>query len=414
MAWFNLMKNRCSVITNQRAALLLCVFLALVPVMAIDMPKTLAVYPGFIGCIFFALYQYGLKIKLGLSKNTLILCAVIMGMSTLSLLWAAHFDASFKQVKTFALLLPPQILLISLALRIPREHIAPHLHYYSFAVAIGAGLIILEILWGGVIFNLVRGHSLDISPQTFEYNRGAILLSLCCFSAMAILKDKIRHQLTPLIILIPLVSALLICQSQSAQLMFLIGFATLFLFPYQHKAAWVFLKIGILFFMLATPFIVMFAFQHITSGVADVAVFRNANVGPRLEIWDYVSRYALQQPFLGYGVEVTRAITDFDCAFIFNSLSTVIHPHNFILQIWIEFGLLGILIAMAIIYQMINILQTRYTIAQQKILLPTFMMGLLAASTAFGMWQGAWMGALFYAGAMAFMAAKIVDKPEAV
>ena len=67
-----------------------------------------------------------------------------------------------------------------------------------------------------------------------------------------------------------------------------------------------------------------------------------------------------------------------------------------------------------ILYKMINILQTRYTIAQHRILLPTFMMGLLAASTAFGMWQGAWMGALFYAGAMAFMAAKIIDKPEAI
>lgn len=399
-------------VSTQRISFLLCIFLAIVPIINVDVPKALAVYPGVIGVVFYALYKYALKIDVHLSKNAAILCGTIFGLSAISLIWATHFDPSFHQVKNFALLLPPLLLLVSLAESLRKDHIAPYLHYYAFAVTIGAAVMILEILWGGLIFNLTHGRPMDVVPNTFEYNRGAILLVICSFGAMAILREKLNHIAAPLIIAIPLAIALFMCESQSAQLMFLVGFATIFLFPYKYKAAWILMKISIVSLMFVIPFIVILAFQHITSGVQDIRILYDANVGPRLEIWDYVSRYAMENPLTGYGVNVTRAITDFDCHYLFNTTNLVLHPHNFMLQIWIEFGLLGILLAIGFVYHLLTLIQTRFTIAQQKILLPTFMTSFLAASTAFGMWQGMWVACLFYAAAMAMLASKYIDKPK--
>lgn len=399
-------------ISNQRVASLLCFFLAIVPVMAVDMPKALAVYPGLIGVIFYCLYRYGLKINLGLSKNALALCGIIFGLSCVSLIWAAHIEASSRKVIEFALLLPPQILLISLASRISREQVAPYIHYYSYAIVIGTLLVVLETFWGGVIFNLTHGRPSQNVPEIYEYNRGVVLLVMCSFGAMAILKEKFQHHLAPLLIIIPLLGTLIFSVCQSAQLMFIVGFATLFLFPYKSRIAWSLLKGLILIMMLVAPFAVSILFHHMTSDLANLSIVRDASGAHRLEIWDYVARYALHRPFFGYGVEVTRAITDFDCAYIFNPINTVIHPHNFVLQIWIEFGLVGILIAMGLIYHMLTLIQENYTVAQQKILLPTVAAGLVAASVSYGMWQGMWIGALFYAGAMTLIAVKMVAKSD--
>lgn len=400
--------------SNQRVSFLLCLLLAVVPVMAIDMPKALAVYPGLIGVIFYCVYRYSLKVPLVFSKGVLALCGSIFGLASLSLLWALHFDTSLKQVTTFMMLLPPQIFLISLAARLPREHVAPYLYYYAYAIGLGSLLMMLETYWGGIAFNLIHQRPLDVPAETYEYNRGAVLMVMCSFGALAVLREKFNNKFMPLIMLVPLVIALFFSESQSAQLMFIVGFAALFFFPYKYKIAWRLMKAGILFAMLAMPFIVMFGFHHITSDVANITILKDANVGPRLEIWDYISRYALEQPLSGYGVDVTRSVTDFDCHFIFNLLKTVTHPHNFILQIWIEFGLPGILIAMGLMYQLLTMIQTRFTITQQKILLPTFLVTLLASSTAYGMWQGMWMGAQFYAAAMAILAAKTIEKPTSI
>jgi O-antigen ligase len=223
-----------------------------------------------------------------------------------------------------------------------------------------------------------------------------------------LLKDTIKHKLSFLILIIPLGSALIFSVCQTAQLMFLVGFAVYFAFPYASKWAWVGLKAIIMILMVIAPFTVGFVFHHFAHSLMDVNVVKDASGGARLEIWDYVSRYALQHPFFGYGADVTRTITDFDCAYVFNTINLVNHPHNFVLQIWIEYGLFGILITMGVIYKALTLIQTQYSIAQQKILLPTFLAGMVAASTAYGLWQGMWIGAMFFAAAMAILASRIV------
>ncbi len=73
-------------------------------------------------------------------------------------------------------------------------------------------------------------------------------------------------------------------------------------------------------------------------------MLNRASASQRLEIWDFVSRKILESPWIGFGVDTTRSI-EFQGRMVYYPNSFVLHPHNIALQIWIEFGALGISLA---------------------------------------------------------------------
>jgi len=69
----------------------------------------------------------------------------------------------------------------------------------------------------------------------------------------------------------------------------------------------------------------------------------------RLLVWEYVSNQVLEKPFLGYGIGTSRLIGQNIILNIPNSNSEIkggipLHPHNNFLQIWLELGLIGIIL----------------------------------------------------------------------
>ncbi len=393
-------------------ALSFCLLSACVPFLAVDMPRGLAFAPSLIGVVFYALYFVVFKTKPILSWKTLWLVLIIFGLSALSLSWALHFDVSLKQVSKLAILLPPQVLLLSLVCSLNKEQLEPYIRFFPYGVAFSALFLCFEVMSGGVVFNLVRGEPLDHFVGSFEFNRAAVVLSLYSFSALAILKAQHKHPLSFLIIILPLLSALIVTDSQSAQLSFVVGMVFLFLFPYHSRIAWVGLAFVILALMLTAPFFVPYIYQNYAADIQQIPGFAQAYVGHRLEIWDYVSRYALQKPLHGFGIEMTRATTNFDSGRIFEDDNSSLHPHNFAIQIWVEFGLIGILIAMGLMYQLFSSLQKNFTLAQQRIILPSIMGAMAPAAAAFGLWQGWWMATLFHLAAMCLIACKFTDDGE--
>ena len=389
--------------------LLFCLLSALVPILAVDVPRGLAFAPSIIGLVFYILYFLVFSAKPQFAKKALWLVLTVLGLSALSLTWAQDFDVSSEKVMKLSLLLPLQLLVISLAVSLKKETLDPYIHYFSYGIVITSLLLSFELLSGGLLFNAIRNVPLDTAVPPAEFNRASILLSLYSFIALTFLKARIKHRFYYLIILIPLFTALCLAESQSAQLSLVIGSIFLFFFPYRSKVAWQALKSIILISMISAVFVTTYVYQNFASDIQQAPMFAQAYAGHRLEIWDFVSRYALQQPLQGFGIEVTRSITDFDSARMFNNGNLVLHPHNFALQIWIEFGLLGILIAMAFIYKMLSMIQNNFTIQQQKILLPTAMAALTPAAFAFGMWQGWWIAVLFHLAAMSLIATKFTD-----
>ena len=99
--------------------------------------------------------------------------------------------------------------------------------------------------------------------------------------------------------------------SQSAQLAFALGLCTAFLFPVRRRSAWLLLTILIGALLLSVPWLSQFLMHNVASSLFRVP-FLGSGYGyaaARMEIWDYVSRYALQRPLQGFGMDATRAVT---------------------------------------------------------------------------------------------------------
>jgi O-antigen ligase len=158
---------------------------------------------------------------------------------------------------------------------------------------------------------------------------------------------------------------------------------------------------------LSAPFIAIWIYNHWAGFIDTLPLLGNKGfAAARLEIWDYVSRYALQNPWYGYGLEATRHI-QFESKEIYQKTSIILHPHNFAFQTWIEFGLIGVFTAIGLFTGLILTMQKYLTPQQAYYVLPALVVTFSVASTGYGMWQAWWIGTLFTVAAICILAARM-------
>ena len=179
--------------------------------------------------------------------------------------------------------------------------------------------------------------------------------------------------------------------SQSVQLAFIVFVLFWAAFPTRFQPAWIALAILIALAVIAAPWVSQLAFKELAENFHHAPWLQNGYAAERLEIWDYVGRYALQHPFHGFGIEATRAVEAFDTAEIYQKGVTILHPHNFALQLWIEFGLLGVLPAAALAGFLLYRLAALPT-TMSRLGVGVFTACLSIAATGYGLWQSWWIG----------------------
>lgn len=203
----------------------------------------------------------------------------------------------------------------------------------------------------------------------------------------------------------------MLTSSQSAQVSFVLG---TFLFgvgpylPLRHVWFWR-TGVGILITgLIAMPFVAPYAFAHYASFLASIGWMAEGAAPQRLELWDYVARYALQSPWVGYGIEATRAINDFDSARVFDRAGVTIHPHCAFLQIWIEFGLIGIIVVSCGLWALAKwIHQVCAKDPVGEIFLPALVAGLgVPLLLTFGMWQSWFIGMIYFTMGLVILAVR--------
>ncbi len=202
--------------------------------------------------------------------------------------------------------------------------------------------------------------------------------------------------------------------SQSAQLAFLLIAAVALLFPYRWPAFWYALAFVIAAAILGTPWLAEAMFAHLAPWVVAhrTQEISQAYIPNRMEIWDTVSRYALQSPWHGFGIDATRAVPAFDTQQVYQNDAKLPHPHNFAVQLWMEFGVIGALYGAGLMAFMLRFLMKQPSRAAQRIALPTLVACLSASAMTFSLWQGWWLGLLFFAAALARLSMAV--QPETV
>lgn len=200
----------------------------------------------------------------------------------------------------------------------------------------------------------------------------------------------------PVVALLATAGILFNSTSQIAQVA-LVMTVLFLLFPVKLRVGW-----GLLVFSIGASILLMpwlLAILHdvmLPYATVPASFMGQASAAARLEIWDAIARYLMQSPFTGFGVNATKHIQGFNIIGQFYGGDTIVHPHNFALQFWFEFGVVGALWASLFVTHLVRRLQKFETTNGAKRLLLAASMGILvAAFVGWGIWQGWWVGFLF-------------------
>lgn len=363
-------------------------------------PRLLAFAPAAIGLIFFVAYYFVFKAKpLFPRKSAFIWAFLIPGMAIVSALWAIESDIAMERGTKLATVLLPGIFLVALALQMPNQICRKYAAWFPAAVCIVGTFISFELLFDLPVFRAIKGYGADVKLMDYLLNRGTAvycLLALPCLLLISSLTNKNLKIALYLVMALSMGVIMTLTFSQSSQLAIIgtvLFFGLVSFLPPERKYAWWCLSAVITALILSAPFVVMGVYDFML-GVAETSTWLSKGAGSeRLEIWDFVSRKIMENPLYGFGAEATRSII-FDTQQLHYPSDTVLHPHNFALQLWIEYGVIGAAMGSAFCVYMIETIRRSFTAQQARYVLPVFIAALSLAATGYGIWQG-WLLGLF-------------------
>lgn len=371
--------------------------LSFLPLSATLAPRAMVFLPGLIALGYMA-WLWARKHSVPLpSRMTLALTLTPALLGTLSALWSADPGQALERALKASLTLGSGAFLIGIAHHQAQQNLRRLCWIPALAVAAASLALASDLAMGLPVTRAAAGVPPSAEFDPFHVNRGVVVCTLLFFPALgfAFLSGLKRREKTFLCMGLFLCCALLLalCESQSAQLALCCGVLTFALYPViRPRAGKVALWGCIALFLCAAPWLAQAAFRPLATAIEAREHLRELSAPQRLEIWDFVARRALESPVLGFGIDATRDMT-FDTASLYHEGSTVLHPHDFALQIWIEFGALGVACALVFFAALIRTLN-RMPEPAARFAVAGFVTSLSVAATGYGIWQGWWLGTL--------------------
>ncbi len=388
---------------QDRTALVYAAALALMPLLAAIAPRALAGFPALAGLAGFLAVAWQRRSFAGiLNRPALLIAGLITGFSLCSILWSVAPGETFERSWKTAPILAGLVFMISTAVILPAQALRKGLRWLPHAVFGAAFLLTVDFVAGYPLFRMLNGFAQNASVNASLLNRGIVFLCLCVFPAMAVAQKKSLAFLIPCIAAVPVA----LSDSQSAQVGLLAGLACLALFPRGKNWAWRAAAAAVVVYTMLMPWIALMAFSY--AGTIDGSHYfgeGGAYGAQRLEIWHFIADSIIRHPMLGHGVEAARGMHFLTQQRFFDS-DTVLHPHNVVLQIWLEGGAAGIACVTVLLLWLLQKIREMPDEAR-RFILPLYVTTLCIASTAYGIWQGWWVGLLTLLAAYAVLAGKI-------
>lgn len=359
-------------------------------------PRSLSFVPlvvGIAGCaitIFRTKTWFKPDIALGAFFTLLV---ITMGLSSL---WSMHPEDSFDRALNTAGILAGGLFFLAIMPRI--DLVTPLIARALAATYILFCLFLFsELTLGMPISSWVQGEPVP----SYYFNRSVVVLSLLFLPVLHLWNQT--HKGTKLgyvgvaLLFTSLIMIAAKTSSQSAQAVMLIGVFvyTVFSALKTHRTFLLramALVTGLL--ILTSPLIPGLILELCQDKIQENKLAQDANMMGRLEIWNFAANKIAEKPLLGHGVEAMRNFKE-DGAFPINDTDSVLHPHNGFLQIWLEMGLLGGVLAVTFAALMFYRLE-RAPASAQPLYAAIFLASLSLVSTGYGVWQS-WLLGFFIA-----------------
>ncbi|HTK85250.1 MAG TPA: O-antigen ligase family protein [Patescibacteria group bacterium] len=362
------------------------------------LPKIAGVLPAFAGALLFLSYYLVYRKDPPVTKSIIAWIVALVILAGLSSLWAVN-PSALRSAAGIGGVLIPAGLYIGLSFAAPAGVIDRVSRLFPVFYAVGVLLLVIDIYGGMPLYRMLHHVKVDRTSIPTDWDNRPATYFVLFFIPAAILAyfpvelSTVQRRVRLAIVTIPMMFVLGGTAAQSAQLAFVLEMLFLALFPYRFRLAGYALAAVFAVVILGAPWLMMAAFKYLPALLAGHEWFGRAYANNRLEIWDYVSRYALKHPLYGFGVEATRVTTDFGTKQIYQKTSTILHPHNFVIQAWVEFGLLGAsLVAGMMTHLLLSLF--RLEVRRQRAALPVLIGCLLFMSVSYGIWQAWFLGLL--------------------
>ncbi len=374
-------------------------------------PLPFAFFLPAIALAFMCLYVLKFRQAPKLDWVLLAWIAAIGGLGCLSSLWSLTPSESLDRGLKISALLLFSVPLIDLARACPPEALRRSWIAFPLLTLLLGALCAVEIIFGMPLYRIIK----NIPPET-RINPSLINKSACVFTLMlpVCLFMCLKRGVYTLAALLVITAGLLFMhtESQASQIAMLVmplALGVLLVLPVAGIPL-AFAATG--FVILLMPFLSPIAFDMFAQQIAgNQYLGKKASASMRLENWDFISRKIMENPWTGFGMDATRSIQDFETQQLFFKGTTIMHPHNFGLQMWIEFGVIGV----ALILGFLGFLMKRLLAlpqAERRLPFMLFCGGVVFLMISWSVWSAWLLAFIVYLAVLMVLAAKTTSFPS--
>lgn len=352
---------------------------------------------------------------------TLSLAALVI-WGAASSLWSIVPERSLSQALVLLLFAAGATVLLSTALNLDEPGRKSLEKFLMVGFVIGLLFVLFELATSGLAhaalngFLAADGTELTRAMNLFELNRASSVISITAW--VAIIPVWRRFGWIGAVILV-LVSGFAVSQLQpgSPFLAICAGAAMFALAWFFPRLAMVTLLVTIAVALLMIPFIP--ELRPILTDLIRSLGLSEFSLNHRMAIWQFASEQSIARPFAGWGLDASRLIGEGQIATVddapnvgFRNVDILpLHPHNALLQAWLELGVLGALILAALFTTVV--LAIRRCVRGQlerAAAYAAFTAAFITAELSFGIWQGWWLSLLAL---LAILLTALVTTPRA-
>jgi O-antigen ligase len=261
-----------------------------------------------------------------------------------------------------------------------------------------------ELLDGGVLIRALRGWPADFTYNLVAYDRAAAILAITAWPAALILWRRRRPGAAVLFLLLAL-AVLFELDMAAARLAFMAGAAVFAISCWVPQTARRALMAIMLAGILAVPPILAATGTGTELPAVAQELPHASSLKHRLLIAQFVLGKIGQHPLRGYGFDSSRDLPGGDAPAMAGQSVLPLHPHNGILQVWLELGLPGAIIAAAIAMLVLRGMPAFEPRGPAAAANATFAAFTTIALASYGIWQNWWLMTGWLAAMLAMLAA---------
>ena len=360
-------------------------------------PLSIAPIAGLFAIISFAILGTTILKNVILIKEARLFFILLIWIA-MSLMWSVYpASGAEKLPKLLASILLGMVLLAS-ASTVTAEGTATLQKFLLASYFLCLGILLIGILRErGDLLPFITPHNGVPGDEVWRMNRGATILVLILLPAFLA-----AHRQPLLVLLIGGLYCIpaLFTESNAALLGFGVAIATIACCRIMPKVTF-YGSIGLL-----TAYIASAPFIHKTIPGPEplkVALFNNSSLAVaqlpensqhRILIWDFTANKILERPITGWGFNSSRFIADKKDTSEFGSLLKL-HPHNGVLEIWLELGVIGACILILLILSIGVRLRSLNPWPERAVGLAFLMATFSISCVAYGIWQSWWVATIF-------------------